>query len=400
MNQLKGGILEELGALTSLTSLYLHHNNFMGAIPRNLSNCTSLIIIELGLNELLGSIPTELGELAQLQRLRLWKNNLNGIIPESLGSCKELVILELAYNQLSGNIPWDTLFNCSLLCKLDMSYNQLVGRLSSKLGRLLYLQHLHMEYNLLQGPILDLVLGLSNLQTMDLSFNHLNGTLPKNLANVFGNVVSLKVSHNLLSGNFPPWFGQLMMVEEIDLSHNRFVGTIPENLCDSVSLKYLNLCPTQTCSESDNAVWQKNAETNRLQRVSGDEGAQIHSPINKRRGSSGLGASNSTSSLDNRTQVVQEVAENASLYDEPGSRVHKQAVQLARSCLHLKERALKQPDCLVGTIENLVPGITKVDATAIAACFLSKPESCDASSLDTSGGVRWISQSFVDRLRL
>nr|CAB3472188.1 unnamed protein product [Digitaria exilis] len=50
-----------IGRLVSLKTLELSYNTFSGALPANLSSCTSLSLLGLGHNQFHGNVPVELG---------------------------------------------------------------------------------------------------------------------------------------------------------------------------------------------------------------------------------------------------------------------------------------------------------------------------------------------------
>ena len=76
-----------------------------GAIPEELGNLASLVILELDNNQLTGEIPEELGNLARLLYLYLGNNQLTGAIPEELGNLNQLFVARFAGNALTGCVP-------------------------------------------------------------------------------------------------------------------------------------------------------------------------------------------------------------------------------------------------------------------------------------------------------
>ena len=104
-NRLTGEIPAWLGDLTSLTGLWLAHNDFTGAIPSELGNLTNLYYLQLQGNQLTGAIPSELGGLTNLTWLNLDNNQFSGDIPSELGNLAALEWVTLAGNELTGCIP-------------------------------------------------------------------------------------------------------------------------------------------------------------------------------------------------------------------------------------------------------------------------------------------------------
>ncbi|XP_021286467.1 LRR receptor-like serine/threonine-protein kinase FEI 1 [Herrania umbratica] len=89
----------------------LHNNNFYGAIPSELGNCTELQGIYLQGNYLSGLIPSELGNLTSLRNLDISSNSLSGSIPPSLGKLDKLVTFNVSNNFLVGPIPSQGVFS-------------------------------------------------------------------------------------------------------------------------------------------------------------------------------------------------------------------------------------------------------------------------------------------------
>jgi Leucine-rich repeat (LRR) protein len=67
-NQLSGSILESLGNLSNLESLYLNNNQLSGSIPESLGKLSSLEVLYLYDNQLSGYIPKSLGKLSNLNK--------------------------------------------------------------------------------------------------------------------------------------------------------------------------------------------------------------------------------------------------------------------------------------------------------------------------------------------
>ena len=63
---MSGEIPAELGSLSSLGRLILHHNELSGEIPTWLGSLSKLEALELSVNYLSGEIPAELGSLSNL----------------------------------------------------------------------------------------------------------------------------------------------------------------------------------------------------------------------------------------------------------------------------------------------------------------------------------------------
>ncbi|KVI00943.1 Leucine-rich repeat-containing protein [Cynara cardunculus var. scolymus] len=119
---LEGVLAPEIGSLTHLRRLaiialvpfyliltitlpfdasVLSHNQFAGAIPKELGELTMLEVLDLRDNNLSGHIPSELGRMHSLKRLLLCNNNLEGSIPMELRTLNFLYEMQYDENLLS-----------------------------------------------------------------------------------------------------------------------------------------------------------------------------------------------------------------------------------------------------------------------------------------------------------
>lgn len=105
--------------ITNLRSLNVGHNQLVGKLPRSLSDCSSLEV----LNRLKGKIPESIGVVKDLIVLNLSSNCFTGNIPSSLANLTQLESLDLSHNKLSGQIP----HNLAGLSTVRVSHNKLVG---------------------------------------------------------------------------------------------------------------------------------------------------------------------------------------------------------------------------------------------------------------------------------
>ncbi|XXG58685.1 hypothetical protein AAC387_Pa04g0934 [Persea americana] len=200
---------------TQLTGLWLHGNQFFGAIPRGLGNLANLIVLSLGQNLFTGTFPIHLMKLKRLQGLFMNGNGLSGKVPISVGNLAQLSILNLGGNDLQGSIPLS-------------------------LGNCRHLEYLYLFDNNLSGTIPNQVLDIPTLLGIHMGMNHLTGTLPLDIGRS-KNLILLNISNNRLSGEIPPSLTALIALQMLDLSHNNLTGHIPSNLVHLLSLQYLNL---------------------------------------------------------------------------------------------------------------------------------------------------------------
>ncbi|KAJ9135712.1 hypothetical protein P3X46_032864 [Hevea brasiliensis] len=102
---IKGTELEYTRTLQFLCSIDLSGNSFVGSIPKELFNLSSVQNLNLSRNKLDGHIPWNIDNLKSLESLDLSKNNLSGSIPLSISNLNFLSHLNLSFNNLYGRIP-------------------------------------------------------------------------------------------------------------------------------------------------------------------------------------------------------------------------------------------------------------------------------------------------------
>ncbi|RZC87168.1 hypothetical protein C5167_042100 [Papaver somniferum] len=300
LNNLQGEIPEELMYIKTLENLILDNNDLTGTIPPGLSNCTNLNWISLSSNRLSGEIPGWIGQLSGLGILKLGNNSFTGGIPMEIGDCRSLIWLDLNSNKLSGSIPaslskqagqigvgWvsgkryvylknDGSSEChgagNLLefsgirpegldrvptrssCNFTRIYMGNTEYTFSNNGSMIFLD---LSYNLLEGSIPKELGNMYYLSVLNLGHNSLSGPIPNNLGSL-KNVGILDLSHNKLEGQIPGSLSGLTLLSEIDLSSNNLSGPIPVSgqLATFPASRYKNnagLCgyPLPTCDDSD-----------------------------------------------------------------------------------------------------------------------------------------------------
>ncbi|KAF8377205.1 hypothetical protein HHK36_030578 [Tetracentron sinense] len=296
LNQLQGGIPNELMYIQTLENLILDNNRLTGTIPSGLSNCTNLNWISLSSNQLSGEIPAWIGRLSNLAILKLGNNSFSGRIPPELGECKSLIWLDLNSNLLNGTIP-PTLANQagkiavglitgkryvylkndgSKECRGAGNLLEFAGMRQNSLNRIptrhscnftrVYIGNtaytfvhngsmifVDLSYNMLEGSIPKELGDMYYLSILNLGHNNLSGPIPPDLGSL-KNVGVLDLSHNKLEGLIPAALSGLTLLSEIDLSNNNLSGTIPETgqLATFPAYRYENnsgLCgyPLPTC---------------------------------------------------------------------------------------------------------------------------------------------------------
>ncbi|RDX86251.1 putative leucine-rich repeat receptor-like serine/threonine-protein kinase, partial [Mucuna pruriens] len=278
-NLLEGHIPSEFGSLHNLYYLDMGSNHLEGEIPLSLfCNGTSLGYVDLSNNSLGGKIPLN-NEcvLKELRFLLLWSNKLVGQVPLALSNSTKLKWLDLGLNMLSGELPskivpnWPqlqylylsynnfashdgntnlepffvSLVNLSYFQELELAGNNLGGELPHIIGNLpTSLQQLHLEKNLIYGPIPPRIGNLVNLTFLRLSSNLINGSIPPSLYHM-NRLERIFLSNNSLSGEIPSTLGDIQHLGLLDLSGNKLSGSIPDSFANLSQLRTLLLYDNQ-----------------------------------------------------------------------------------------------------------------------------------------------------------
>ena len=126
--QFVGTIPPEIGNLSSLVSLDMNENSFYGSIPSSIFNMSCIQVITLTGNALSSKLPIDMcmHSLRNLKTLRISFTKLYGEIPSSLGLCSNLDLLSLYHNNLVGEVPKE-IGNLTHLTQLFLGYNRLTG---------------------------------------------------------------------------------------------------------------------------------------------------------------------------------------------------------------------------------------------------------------------------------
>ncbi|KAL1560900.1 receptor-like protein EIX1 [Salvia divinorum] len=312
-----------IGSMRQLQHLYLTGSNFAGTVPPQIVNLTNLQSLDLSHNDFGGNpIPGFIGSMKQLQHLFLVASNFSGIVPPQLGNLTNLQSLMLSVNSLRvKNLDW--LSSLSLLSRLSLSHidlshtiwlpqilrlhslyelrlnscnistitlvepsanssstslsilllsnNQLTSSSFHWLSNIsMFIEHLDLSNNMLQGQIPKFLFNLSRLRVLVLYENDLGGNVDELFGNtsekgileslqildlaqnkLYGSVPDLRAFSTLkevyfggnnLTGFIPPSIDQLSELRVLDLSNNLLEGVISEShLIKLNKLKKLDL---------------------------------------------------------------------------------------------------------------------------------------------------------------
>ncbi|KAB1200717.1 Receptor protein kinase CLAVATA1 [Morella rubra] len=232
-----GGII--LG-MTQLEILDTYNNNFSGPLPTEVVRLKNLKHLSLGGNYFTGPIPESYSEIQSLEYLGLNGNSLTGKFPASLGRLKNLKEMYVGYyNGFEGGIPPE-LGSLSSLRLLDMASCNLTGEIPKSMSLLKNLDTLFLQINRLTGHIPPEFSDLYSLKSLDLSINELTGEIPKSFV-LLQNITLINLFKNKLYGPIPPFIGDLPNLEVFQIWGNNFTLQLPENLGLNGKLKELDV---------------------------------------------------------------------------------------------------------------------------------------------------------------
>ncbi|KAI3729967.1 hypothetical protein L6452_18640 [Arctium lappa] len=242
-------IPSRVGSLISLKYLNLSNSDFSGQIPGELSQLTSLEVLDLSslLSYGIRSLKLEKPNLTTLvQNLTLLKglylDSVN-ISAQKFDWCKglssslpDLEILSLSNCQLSG----PSLGKLKSLSIIRLALNNLSAPVPDFFADFKNLTAMHLGACNLCETFPEKVLQLRSLETLDLSVNsNLNGSLPHFPMN--GSLRSLVLSNTNFSGGIPESIGNLKSLSRIELPRSNFSGRIPNSMGNLTRLSYLDL---------------------------------------------------------------------------------------------------------------------------------------------------------------
>ncbi|KAI3835771.1 hypothetical protein MKW92_025119 [Papaver armeniacum] len=261
--------------LSRLSSLNMNRNYLDSRIPLQLTNLTSLSILELNGCNLRGSVPylPQLEELdvsgntdlrpdlprmfdqrkwPKLQKLQLSATDAIGLIPSSISNAPLLEFLSVSgsfyfhqfsvtgFNPMQVSLP-NSIYNLSRLQHLDLSGTEIKSPIHSSISNLSRLQHLDLSETAMTSSIHSFMSNLKNLRFLDLSSNNIIGTVPTSICQI-SSLQHLDLRKNNITGTVPSCITNLRNLSFFDVSENSLRGTLSLiSLINELNLSYLDL---------------------------------------------------------------------------------------------------------------------------------------------------------------
>jgi len=238
-NKLKSQLTNGVGMYDFLEFISVRRNELNGTIPQELFASSTLKSIDLYDNNFVGEIPSFDNDIP-LETLHVGKNSLSGRIYESIANAKSIKRLDLSYNKLNGEIP-KVLFDLALE-ELDLNANLLTGTIHTELGTVTTLTELNIGGNEFTGSLPVQIGSLTNLQEFVVQdAPSIDGRIPASFGLALRNLIKVVISGTSINGNVPETFGTISGLEHMDFSKNRLRGDLSPELGNLYNLKVMNL---------------------------------------------------------------------------------------------------------------------------------------------------------------
>ncbi|KAF2314425.1 hypothetical protein GH714_026292 [Hevea brasiliensis] len=144
---------------------------FQGRIPKSITKCRHLELLDLGNNRIEDTFPSVLGTLPKLRVLILRVNKLHGSMqsPSTKLSFTKLRILDISNNVLNGNLPSKFFMNLKAMIDVDRDMEYMMMK---------YYYYDYSARMTWKGFEIELVKILTTITIIDLSGNKFTGKIP------------------------------------------------------------------------------------------------------------------------------------------------------------------------------------------------------------------------------
>lgn len=224
--------LKILATLKNLKKLDLYSNKISGRIPSELYKLDKLEYLNLSINQLNGGLSEDIGNLKNLRELGLMMNSLSGNIPDIICTLTNLEGINLGDNNFSGSIPAN-IGNLKKLKALSLDSNGMTGEIPRSMTKLSNLESVSLLKNKFSGSIPpEIGTNNMNLRYFNLAFNEFSGSIPASYAHVedlwlFNNKLTGKVPDEIMDAPF--WrdrWGWIILDNDLDTEGLRFKGPV------------------------------------------------------------------------------------------------------------------------------------------------------------------------------
>ncbi|GAB2273109.1 hypothetical protein Dimus_007915 [Dionaea muscipula] len=203
------GPIDLIATMVSLTSVWLHGNQFSGTIPQNIGDLTSLKQLNLNSNNMVGLVPNSLANM-ELDSLDLSNNHFMGPLPVFKSNAS------YASNNFCQSVP-------GVPCAAE------VMALLDFLGDLNYPSKLLASWSgndLCGGSWLGLSCQNNQITLIAMPNFGLNGTLSPSIA-MLDSLRKIILSNNSITGTIPSNWTSLKSLVLLDLSNNNLSPPLP-----------------------------------------------------------------------------------------------------------------------------------------------------------------------------